>query len=536
MDFMNHQQMTKKYSNMGLITTAVSVLVCALVMWFAFSPILSTDSKDEVEVGRFFGRILMNSANIDYDDEDEVEEIEDVVDDLYDIEELDVFSLIDIVKAYVSFSNDIENDCIGQYVYAIISATALLVALALVIITCAIYLLQALIELLRRKCHVADASGRVANLTGLWAVVYGAGEMTNYICEGSYGNGIEKIGMLLIGMVVLCAVLGFVADANQNIHRQIPGRVISVVIFALSLYGLQDMKSDALEMEIEENITYLSEYGYESDSRKNSDSIDVSLADMAPVAGMSLVEVVDETFSDSMVSTLYNDDKADDYVEAVVDFGIDSVVAVMMISLLVIMYTVTMSNHAEGMCGKKTSAFMQCFCSVVAIVAVIFAMHMYQDGWQICYEGQTDIFKVAIEEGLTSTEYETQVDFEMKSGFYTPIIVNVLIIVLSIVKVIFDVQAKKSLSQSASAMPNMYGQQMHMGNPYGQQMQTGNPYGQQMQTGNPYGQQMHMGNPYGQQTQTEEYIHCHNCGAQNRSGITYCAFCGHVLQQNNEYQ
>lgn len=468
---------------------ALSALVLLIVFILAFQPIaVAGGGKKKMDIGHMAGYILSNTAKVDEDDEDELEE---AIEDLEDYENLTLFSELQILIQYAKYSVDIYEYGISVFIVYFIFVTFVFAMKILFVVSVLVLLLRTIMDFIKKDCEISGICKRMCIVLGVWILPVMAGICFCEYCEGwgeqldvEFGFAYSVIGILAILMCIICMLVNIVADRAFGKHLQ--SRFIALVLFFSAVFGIYSLKTDAFK------ITY---------SVENDDYEYLDWDGKYSFASLIEWEVLDTT---SLIEEI--NDKAEDdaskHIGKLVNATLILAAGFGCIILLIIIYSISIGNFALGMCGKRKSFIKQIVCSLFGIAFMILLAILLKIGTnQIA-----DIMETVYESGFHSDSVKCGFRIKYKMGYFIPFIVNIIFIVLSVVKKVFD----QKLPVDNSYLQNM---------PYTMNYPQERVYEQTAYTSESYPQQMYLQNG----------SICPNCGAKNEQGYKFCLKCGQQI-------
>ena len=154
--------MNKKMHALGV--AIIAAIVYLLVFILAFTPVITT--RGTQKLGIISGRILLNTADLDEDDYDDLRE--DLEDDIADVDDASIVSLVKICKYYVQYSDSLYESGVSSFMLIFVFLALLLFAECLLVLCSAVFLIQAIVAVIKRDETENSFCQNCCVLLGFW--------------------------------------------------------------------------------------------------------------------------------------------------------------------------------------------------------------------------------------------------------------------------------------------------------------------------------------------------------------------------------
>lgn len=494
----------KSKINTGI--TGFSVLILLLIFILTFQPLITADGgRKKIDIGTMAGYILNNAARVD---DDEEEELEEAAEKLADYENLSLISELQIIIQYAKYSSNIYDSYVAHFLaYFIFVALAFIMEILLVVVVFC-QLVRTIFDLVKKDCEITDVCKRMSTILAIWILSVMAGisfceycDIWEYRMETEFGFAFSVIGILAIIMCIVCMFAHIIIDKASG--KQFQSRLIAAALFFTAVTGIYCLKVNAFKIEYSVEV--------ENDNYIDND-------DKVSLASLPKWEIFQTIESIQTINNKLEAEKASDYISKIAGSVFILLGAFGCVLLIVVTYSVSMGNFASGMCGRKYSLILQIICSILSIAFVILLAVLLGFGTNQIAHTMENVYKSTFDSA--SCEFE----IKYKMGYFIPFIVNIIFIILSIIKKVFDWKLAESYTANIGVdySDNFYSQNQ----PYPQNV----PYPQNIPS-MPYSQEK----TAGQETAytNEEYSQnrniCSNCGAENEPVNRFCSRCGQEM-------
>lgn len=502
-----------KISKINTGITGVSLFILLLIFILVFQPVITAGGgRRKSDIGTLAGNILNNAARVD---EDEEEELEEAAEELTDYKNLSLISEVKIMIQYAKYSSDIYDGYSAQFLsYFIFTALVFIMEVLLaVVVFCQI--LRTILDLKKKDCKIRNICKRMAVIFSVWILPVMAGISFCEYCDAweldrvrlEAGVAFSMIGILSIIMCVVCMFANIIID--KAFGKQIQSRLIAAALFFTVIVGMYCLKADIFKI------------GYSAEVGGSAFIYTIDKVSLVSLASLPEWEILQTIQSIDIINHTLEPEEAKDCVGELAKSVFVLLAGFGCVFLIVITYSISIGNFASGMCGCKYSLVLQIICSVLSIIFVILLAVLLGIG--------TNQMADTIKKAYENTAYPARCEFQIKyrMGYFIPFIVNIVVVVLSIVKKVFD--KKLPISPAVNANMGYSGNFYPQNQDYPQNM----PYPQNQD----YPQNM----PYSQETGMEQSAYmeeayqkgvsiCPNCGAENNAGNRFCSRCGRQIR------